>query len=291
MSPLGSGYDDFALPNKYYDGIETYFYVLGQPYTQSVQSAIDITPYLRLKASAPGCFYVSPQYWSAVIDPHYTGSLSQYIAPIPTIDNTDYWSGTDYFQYSNTGGYAILDSNGFYCNGSNNITASYDFYDLSSVTLLFTKSLTFPVGYVVTGNGTGIGSTFTQGDPFDCVFNTTICNSVTHLPSGNYSNTCVGVDCGNATIIPTAINTDWTSLGGLLTPMVLMLGAVLFFGAIVARDTRSSQMALIVVLGGVLVLSFYGFLPWYITILITIIAGFFIVSEMRKGVFGNVTTG
>jgi hypothetical protein len=183
---------------------------------------------------------------------------------------------------------------GFICQNSNNITAYYDFYNTATNpgTLLFTKNVTFPIGYLVTFNGNGIGSNFTvdYDTPFDCIFNASICAGAGNLPIVNQ--TCTGDSC----IIPTGANVGLLSgfdqLGGILSPFTILLGAVLAFGAVTIQNTGSTPMGLIVVLAGTLILSFYNVVPWYITVLITIVAGFFILTEVRKGVFGNaVVTG
>jgi hypothetical protein len=290
-SPLGSGYDDYALPDKYYDGITAYFYVLGQPFTESIRASIHILPYMRLKASAPGCYYVSPQKWVAI----YTGAnvdLSQYETSIPTTDNNDYWGG-NYWKHDNTGDYLVSITEGFICNNSNNITVSYDFYNTQTSALLFTKDVTFPVGYVITNcTGTGIGSSCTPDydTPFDCVFNASLCTNAGNLPIVNQ--TCTpGVNCPTTPGgVEPGILGGFGDLGGLVTPLTILLSAVLFFGAIVTRDTKSSSIGLIVIMAGCLILSFYNVLPWYITVLITIGAGFFILSQVRTGVFGNAQT-
>ncbi len=287
-SPLGSGYDDFALPAKYYDGITAYFYVIGQPFTESIRASIHILPYMRLKASAPGCSYVSPLKWYAI----YAGqnvNLAQYESPIPITDNNDYWGG-NYWKHDNSGDYLISITDGFVCNNSNNITVSYDFYNTQTSALLFTKNVTFPIGYVTTANGTGVGSTFSVNYslPFDCVFNASICAGAGNLPT--FNQTCSGAGCGIPTGATTGLLTDFGGLDGLLTPLTVLLSVVLIAGAIVTRDTHSSQIGLIVIMAGCLILSFYNILPWYITVLITIGAGFFILSQVRTGVFGNAQT-
>ena len=287
-SPLGSGYDDFALPNKYYDGITAYFTVLGQPFTEAIRAGIHVLPYMRLKASAPGCVYVSSDKWLAILMGGSAG-VSQYESAIPTADNNDYWGG-NYWKHDNSGDYVVSITEGFFCNNSNNITVSYDFYDTSTSTgtILFTKDVTFPVGYVTTTTGTGVGSNFSFNAslPFDCVFNASLCAGAGNLPIHNV--TCTpGVNCPVAPSTTTPLFTDFTGLGGLVTPLTVLLSAVLIAGAIITRDTHSSQIGLIVIMAGCLMLSFYNILPWYITVLITIGAGFFILSQVRGGLFGT----
>ena len=288
---VGNSYDAYGVPNKYYDAITNYYNVLGQPFTESIRASIHILPYMRLQASAQGCFYVSPSYWY-LVGAGINIDASNYIKPIPITSNSDYWGGND-FSHSNTGDYIVSETYGFFCNNSNNLTISYDFYNTQTSALLFTKSEVVPIGYATTFSGTGVGSNASvdYDTPFDCVFNSSYCTGAGALPIVNTS--CVGGSCNPAGAGTTqSLITGFDNLGGLLTPMVILLCVVLYFGATITMDTKSNQIGLMVILVGVLILSFYNIVPWYMSILIAIMAGFFIVSEVRNSVFGgSVATG
>jgi len=150
--------------------------------------------------------------------------------------------------------------NQIYCTQAENLTAHFYFSAQGVENNEFSFSV--PIGYYVYSNGT-----VDYNIPNNGTFQTTNDFVNTAPPTGN--SLIVGFD----------------NLSGLLTPTTVLLCAVLFFGAIVTRDTKSSPIGLIVIMVGALILSFYNFLPWYITVLITIGAGFFIVTEVRKGVF------
>ena len=155
----------------------------------------------------------------------------------------------------------------FVCVQAENVTFQIEFNQGGPLTDIY---LTIPIGY--------------SFDPITKVVNYSVTiDAALNDTSGN--------EVINTPLTP-GINefTDFGGLSGLVTPLTVLLSAVLIAGAVITRDTKSSQIGLIVIMAGCLMLSFYGILPWYITVLITIGAGFFILSQVRTGVFGNAQT-
>ena len=282
-SPLGSGYDNYAVPSKYYDGINNYFYVLGQPFTEEIRASLHILPYMRLQASASGCHYINPDVWYSI----FAGStlpISYFESAIPTTSNNDYWGG-DYWTHDNSGDYVVSETGGFICDSQNNVTIFYDFYNTQTSELLFTKNVTVPIGYVTAFTGTGIGSTFEvdYNQPFDCIFNASLCINSSVVPLTNI--TCVGIGCNP--IDDQNLLSAFNGLDALFTPLTILSIVVIIGAILVIQRTKSTQLGLITVMMGVLILSFYGVLPWWIAVLISIGCAFFLLSAVRQGVIGN----
>ena len=285
-SPLGAGWDDFAVPGKYYDGINAYFYVLGQPFTEAIRSSIHILPLVRLQASAPGCSYVSPQYWISILA--HTTDVTQYIAPIPTTANNDYWSTFDW-NHDNTGDFVVDNTFGFICQNPNNITAYYDFYNTATNpgTLLFTKNVTFPIGYLVTFNGNGIGSNFTvdYNTPFDCIFNASICAGAGNPPIVNQTcpdGICIVPDgfCASNPSDPSCQNQVGGIANALMSPAFIAIVVCLTLG-LIGAVYGGQLIGAFGFIGAFFFMTWYGLFPLWVGLGVIMLASFVTVYLVR----------